>query len=140
MASASYTKSEPMRRFQIIPIFNEIAKTFLVTSRSVDHTVLQNYLDRRVFICGVPVKRRAVLLAVHDMKEDLEAPLVLQRITLAELEWLNMRPFPKHKLYRDIATAILRMEIVIRTKALQAIEYGELQHSPAAPAANPRFF
>jgi hypothetical protein len=127
MASATYMGYDPAHRFQILPIFDEIAKTFLVVSRSVGHTVLQNYLDHRIFICGVPVRRRGVLLAVHDMKEDVEAPLALQRLTLAELEWLNMRPFPKHKLYRDLATALLRMEIVIKTTA-KAIKFGELRH------------
>jgi hypothetical protein len=140
MASAFHTESDPARRFKIFPIFDEIAKTFLAVAPSVDHTVLQNYLDQRIFICGVPLRRRAVLLCVHDMKEDVEAPLALQCLTLAELERLHVRPCPKYKLYRDIATAILRMEIVIRSNALQAIEYGELKLSPAASPANLSFF
>jgi len=41
------------------------------------------------------------------MKEDLEAPLALQKRALAELMSLKVRPAPQLKLYRDIATAIL---------------------------------
>jgi hypothetical protein len=128
MASASPNVPEPLRQFQILPIFDEIAKTFLVASDRVEHTLLQSYLDHGISICGVRVKRRAVVLAVHDMKEDVEAPPALQSRTLAMLKCLNMRPSLKHELYREIATAILRMEMVLRANALQAVEYGELKH------------
>ncbi len=59
-------------------------------------------------------------MAVHDMIEDREAPLVLQRKALAQLIMLQMNPIPKLTLYRDIATAILRMEAVMRQSAAQA--------------------
>ncbi len=72
--------------------------------------------------------RRAILLAIHDMKDDLEAPLALQERTLAQLLSLKVWPKPELKLYRDIATALLRMEVVIRSTALQALENGETRH------------
>ena len=54
--------------------------------------------------------------AVHDMKEDLVAPLALQERALAELLSLKVWPAPELRLYRDLATALLRMEAVIRFK------------------------
>ncbi|HWJ17428.1 MAG TPA: hypothetical protein VNR65_01750 [Geobacterales bacterium] len=59
-------------------------------------------------------------MTVHDMIEDREAPLVLQRKDLAQLIMLQMNPVPKLTLYREIATAILRMEAVMRQSAAQA--------------------
>jgi hypothetical protein len=56
------------------------------------------------------------------MKEDLEAPLALQKRALAGLMSLKVRPAPQLQLYRDIATAILRMEVVIRSTARQAMK------------------
>ena len=62
------------------------------------------------------------------MKEDLEAPLALQKRALAELMSLKVRPAPQLQLYRDIATAILRMEVVIRSTARQAMKNDETKH------------
>jgi hypothetical protein len=47
-------------------------------------------------------------------------PLALQRKALAQLIALQMNPIPKLTLYRDVATAILRMEVVMRLSAAQA--------------------
>jgi len=41
--------------------------------------------------------------------------------TLSKLELLNVRPLPQVTYYGDIATAILRMEVVIRLEAMQAL-------------------
>ena len=54
------------------------------------------------------------LLSIHDMESDREAPKMLQRKVLAQAFALQMHPIPKLSLYRDIATALLRMEVVIR--------------------------
>jgi hypothetical protein len=59
------------------------------------------------------------------MKEDLEAPPALQERTLAEVESLKVQPAPELKLYRDIATALLRMEVVVR---FQAVRNGDTKH------------
>ncbi|HWJ18041.1 MAG TPA: hypothetical protein VNR65_04850, partial [Geobacterales bacterium] len=69
-----------------------------------------------------------ILLEIHDMKEDLEAPQALQKSALAEFNSLKLRPIPKLSSYRDIATALLRAEVVMRSAALQAVEYGETKH------------
>jgi hypothetical protein len=52
------------------------------------------------------------------MKDDLEAPLALREKAFVELRSLRVLPAPQLKLYRDIATALLRMEVVIRSVAV----------------------
>ena len=41
---------------------------------------------------------------------------------------LKVRPASQLQLYRDIATAILRMEVVIRSTARQAMKNDETKH------------
>ena len=62
------------------------------------------------------------------MKDNLKAPLALQETALAELLSLKVRPTPELGLYRDIATALLRIEVVLRSTALQSVENGETRH------------
>ena len=107
----------------LLPAFDEIAKTLLKESHVKVHACLESYLDGRVAIESAYFTRRAVLLAIHDMKNDLEAPLALQERVLAEFMSLEVRPKPELKFYRDIATALLRMEVVIRSMALRAVEH-----------------
>ena len=129
-SSAILPRLEAPQRFQVslLPVFDEIAHTFLKASHGKVHTPLQSYLDGRVAIGGAYSTRRAILLAIHDMKENLEAPLALQKRALAELMSLKVRPAPQPQLYRDIATAILRMEVVIRSTARQAMKNDETKH------------
>ncbi len=99
--------------------FEEIAQTFLSLvggerGSGKVFTSLQDYLDGFVSIDGAYCRRRTVLLAIHDMKEGLDAPPALQSNTLSKLALLNVSPLPQVTFYRDIATAILRMEVVIR--------------------------
>ena len=101
----------------LLSAFDEIAQTFLKTAHGKVHSSLQRYLDGAVAIGRAHFTRRAILLAIHDMKEDLEAPWALQEAALAELLSLKVRPAPELRLYRDIATALLRMEVVIRATA-----------------------
>ncbi len=135
---SDFAAAEARQRFQVslLPVFDEIARTFLdeiahtflKASHGKVHTSLQSYLDGRVAIGGAYFARRAILLAIHDMKEDLEAPLALQKRALAELMSLKVRPVSHLQLYRDIATAILRMEVVIRSTARQAMKNDETKH------------
>ena len=106
-------------QISLLPAFDEIAKTFLTESYGKVHPSLQRYLDERVAIGGAYCTRRAILLAIHDMKEDLEAPPALQQKALAELRSLQVRPAPQVRFYRDIATVFLRMEVIIRSRATQ---------------------
>ena len=121
------TEAEKLRRqSSLLSTFEEIAQTFLSSvngerGNGKVFTSLQDYLDGSVLINGAYCSRRAVLLAIHDLKEELEAPSALQSKTLAKLELLNVRPLPQVTYYGDIATAILRMEVVIRLEAMQAL-------------------
>ena len=82
---------------------------------------LQDYLDGSELVDGAFCRRRTVLLATHDMKEEREAPAALQSNALAKLELLEIKPIPPLRFYRDIATALLRMEVVVRLEAMQAL-------------------
>ena len=121
------TEVEERRRGQsnLLSTFEEIAQTFLnaVSERrnGTVFTSLQDYLDGSVLINGAYCRRRTILLATHDLKEELEAPSALQSETLVKLELLHLRPVPQVIFYQDIATAILRMEVVIRLEAMQAL-------------------
>ena len=121
----------------LLPAFDEIVQSCVKIAQAGRGTgnafsSLQSYLDERVIAGGVSCQRRSVLLAVHDMIEDREAPLALQRKALAQLILLQMHPVPKLTLYRDIATAILRMEAVMRLSAAQAPQ------APQAPQEQKR--
>jgi hypothetical protein len=100
-------------------------------------TFLQDYLDGSVLIHGAYCGRRAVLLAVHDMKDRQEAPPALQRQTLSKLDLLKVRPVTQVIFYDDIATAILRMEVVIRLEAMQARVESKLGTPPAQHIVDP---
>ncbi len=107
------------RQSNLLSKFEEIAQTFLSLVSSergsgAVFTSLQDYLDGSVSINAENFRRRTIVLTIHDMTEDLEAPPALQSKTLSKLELLNVRPLPQVTYYRDIATAILRMEIVTR--------------------------
>ena len=127
---ATVGAAEAGQSFEIglLPAFDEIAQAFLKASRGSSYASLQGYLDGKVAIDGAYFTRRAILLAIHDMKEDLEAPLALQKNAHAEFASLQVQPAPQLKLYRDIATALLRMEVVIRSTALRAMEHAETRH------------
>lgn len=128
--NAYLAAAETRRPFQIslLSEFNEIAQTFLRIAHGKVHTAVQSYLDGRVAIDGAYFTRRAILLAIHDMKNDLKAPFALQETAFAELLSLKVRPTPELKLYRDVATALLRMEVVLRLTALHATENSETRH------------
>ena len=128
----SMTDAGGRRRLQssLLSKFEEIAQTFLnmLTGERGNgkiFTSLQDYLDGSELIDGAYCRRRTVLLATHDMKEELEAPAALQSKTLV----------PQVRLYRDIATALLRMEVVIRLEAMQALVETALGLNPSASGA-----
>jgi hypothetical protein len=130
MNNANLAVTETRHRFEVslLHAFDEIARNLLKASHKRGYVSLQSYLDGGVSIGDAYFTRRAILLAIHDMKDELEAPLALQERALAELLSLKVLPKPELKHYRDIATALLRMEVVIRSTALRAMEYGETKH------------
>ena len=134
-------EEERPRPSSLLSTFEEIAQTFLSLvsgerGNGKDFISLQEYLDGSVLINGAYCTRRTVLLAIHDMKEELEAPPTLGSMTLSKLALWNVRPLPQVTFYRDIATAILRMEVVIRLEAMQALVGStvlRLKHSSPVP-------
>jgi hypothetical protein len=70
------------------------------------------------------------------MKDGREAPPALQRKALSKLDLLNVRPVPQVMFYDDIATAILRMEVVIRLDAMQAPVESKLDARPVQHSVN----
>jgi hypothetical protein len=125
--NASMAVAEARRPVEssLLSTFDEIARTCLEGVRGSAHTPLQNYLDGQVAIGGASFTRRAILIAIHDMKEDLDAPVALQEGALAKLQSLKVRPAPELRLYRDLATALLRMEVVMR---FRATKNGDTKH------------
>ena len=119
------TEAEELRRqSSLLSTFEEIAQTSLSLvsgerGNGKVFTSLQDYLDGSVLINGAYCRRRTVLLAIHDLKDEREAPPALQSKTLSKLELLHLRPVPQVIFYDDIATAILRMEVVIRLEAMR---------------------
>jgi hypothetical protein len=113
--NALMTAAYDVCRFQesLIPSFDEIAQTFLAGVPG-DANDLQKYLDGTVEVDGIRYRRRTVLLAIHDMKHEREAPLALQTQTFSKLTLLKVRPIPPLKFYRDVATALLRLEVVLK--------------------------
>ena len=107
------TEAEELRRqSSLLSTFEEIAHTSLSLvsgerGNGKVFTSLQDYLDGSVLINGAYCSRRTVLLAIHDMKDEQEAPSALQSKTLSKLDLLNVRPVPQVIFYDDIATAIL---------------------------------
>ena len=124
-ASLAGAEARPHFQVSLLSAFDEIAQTVLRTASANLHTSLQSYLDGVVLIGGASVSRRAILLAVHDMKDDLEAPQALQEKAHAEMMSLKVRPTPELRFYRDLATLLLRLEVVIR---FQARRNGETRH------------
>ena len=136
------TEAEELRRqSSLLSTFEEIAQTFLSSvsgerGNGKVFTFLQDYLDGSVLINGAYCSRRTVLLTIHDMKDEREAPPELQGKTLSTLELLNVRPLPQVTYYGDIATAILRMEVVIRLEAMQPPVESKLGTRPVQHIVN----
>ena len=107
--------NEPATTPQRLAIFESIAAGFLraLASRNEtgDCTV---YLDGADTVDGASYARRAVILAVEDLKQQIEAPLPLVSEASSVIELLKLNPAPELKLYPDIATAILRIDAVLR--------------------------
>ena len=81
MNNVNVAATETRHRFQtsLLQAFDEIAQGLLTAPHKREYVSLQNYLDGSVAIGGGFFARRAILLAIHDMKEDMEAPLALQK-------------------------------------------------------------
>ncbi len=124
--------AEGRRRFEesLLPAFDEIAKRFLASAAG-DAGALQQYLDSTIEVGGIRYRRRSVVLAIFDMKEDRAAPLSLQNDALALLIHMKVRPIPNLVHYREVAAAILRTEVVMRHRASRAQQHAQFDAAPA---------
>lgn len=119
MTNELVTAAEARRNFYAgrLPLFDEIARGFLKAAASRqkgDLFAVLNYLDGAIKIDGAFYTRRAFLLAMEDLKQQVEAPLTLQSQARAQMSQLGLDPVPELKLYGDIATIILRMDAALR--------------------------
>ena len=107
--------NEPATTPQRLAIFESIAAGFLRALASRNETGdCAVYLDGADTVDGASYARRAVILAVEDLKQQIEAPLPLVSEASSVIELLKLNPVPELKLYPDIATAILRIDAVLR--------------------------
>ena|SRR5271166_1820821 len=121
------TTAEARRRFYAGPLFDQIARGFLNTMATHQEggevSDCLNYLDDAVKIDGAWYPRRAVVLAIEDLKQRIDAPLALQIEARAQMNLLKFDPITELKLYRDIATAILRMDAALRLHQVEPSQY-----------------
>jgi len=137
MTKELHTAAEARRHFYAgrVPMFDQIVHGFLKAAASRQKSGLfavLNYLDGAIMIDGAFYTRRAVLLAMEDLEQHIEAPLTLQSEARAQMSLLELNPMPELRLYGDIATAILRMDSALRqsmrTTAQHALDRGAVLH------------
>jgi hypothetical protein len=137
MTKELVTPAEARRHFYAgrLPLFDHIVQGFLkaaATRQKSGLFAVLNYLDDAIMIDGALYTRRAVVLAMEDLEQQIEAPLMLQEDARAQMSALELNPIPELKLYCEIATAILRMDSAlrhsIRTRAQDALDTGPVFH------------
>lgn len=116
MNEQSLTAAGAAQGFQAgrLPLFNQIAQGFLKAlanhQANGEASNCLHYLDGKVKIDGTTYLRRVLVLAIEDMKQPIEAPQPLRSEAYAFMKLLELNPVPELKLYRDVATAILRID------------------------------
>jgi hypothetical protein len=108
-----------------LPLFDQIARGFLkeLANRRNKESIpsCAQYLDGKENIDGTFYTRRLVVLAVEDLKQPIEAPLPLCGKAAEQMGRLKLGPIPKLVHYRELATAILRIDAALQlTKAGKA--------------------
>jgi hypothetical protein len=97
-----------------LPLFDEIAQGFLKAlanhQANGEASSCLHYLDGKVKIDCTTYPRRVLVLAIEDMKQPIEAPQQLRSAACAFMKIFELNPVPELKLYRDVATAILRID------------------------------
>ncbi len=88
-------------------------KALAIHQASGEALVCLDYLDGKVKIDGASYSRRVVVLAIEDLKQKIEAPLPLRSEAYALMKLLRLDPIPELTLYRDLATAILRIDAAL---------------------------
>jgi hypothetical protein len=134
MIEEHVTAAEARRHFYAgrLPLFDHIAQGFLKVMANRQKgglfTVL-HYLDGAVMIDGALYTRRVVVLAMEDLKQQIEAPPSLQSEARTQMRLLELSPIPELKNYAEIATAILRMDTALQQRARSRC-WGASNHGP----------
>ncbi len=107
-----------------LPLFDQIAQGFLKTlaalQASGEAPTWLDYLDGKVKVDGATYTRRLVVLAIEDLKQQIEAPLQLRSEVYSLMKMLQLDPIPDLRLYRDLATAILRIDAALHLLKIKA--------------------
>ena len=115
-----------------LPLFDQIAQGFLSTlsshEASSDVSACLGYLDGKVKIDGATYTRRLVVLAIEDLKQQIEAPLSLRSEAYELMKLLRLDPIPELKLYRDLATAILRIDAALHLSRISRTAWQPVYH------------
>ncbi len=115
-----------------LPLFDQIAQGFLNTlashEASSDAPACLSYLDGKVKIDGASYTRRVVVLAIEDLKQQIDAPLPLRSEAYALMKLLKLDPIPELKLYRDVATAILRIDAALHLSRISGTAWQPVYH------------
>jgi len=128
MSKESATTAEARHGFCTgrLPLFDQIAQGFLKTlagyQQSSDLFACLDYLDGAVKIDGDCYTRRVVVLAIEDSTQQVEAPPALRREAYAQMRLLKLDPIPELKLYRDLATAILRIDAALHLTKMSKMQ------------------
>ena len=129
------------RRFYAgrLPLFEQIAYVFLSTVASHQKRdelfTVSKYLDGAIKIDGASHRRRDFVLAIEESKQRIAAPSDLRSEVIARMRLLKLDPIPELKFFRDIATAILRMDVALRLMGLdfqpRSLRFDAIQAQPA---------
>jgi hypothetical protein len=113
-----------------LPLFDQIAQGFLNTlfSHEASGSACLSYLDGKVKIDGATYTRRLVVLAIEDLKQQIEAPLSLRSEARELMMLLRLDPIPELKLYRDVATAILRIDAALHLSRISKAAWQPVYH------------
>ncbi len=105
-----------------LPLFDQIAQGFLKELSShkpgIHVPACLDYLDGTIKIGSDWYARRSMILAIEDLKHQIEAPQPLRREVLEFMKLLELAPIPELKLYRDVATAILRIDAALHLNGI----------------------
>ena len=113
-----------------LPLFDQIAQGFLNTlfSHEASGSACLSYLDGKVKIDGATYTRRLVVLAIEDLKQQIDAPLSLRSEARELMKLLRLDPIPELKLYRDLATAILRIDAALHLSRISKSAWQPVYH------------
>jgi hypothetical protein len=100
-----------------LPLFDQIVRGFLKElsnhKAGVQAASRLEYLDGRISIAGQWCSRRTLILAIEDLKDQIEAPQLLRREVRDFMKLLGFDHIPELKMYRDVATAIMRIDAAL---------------------------